>query len=219
MDRPRSAISPVLDTRILGFNFAVAALAALLFGLLPALRLSRTDIASSLKEQAGSHSGGHEGRLRKTLVIVQVTICFLLLIGAGLFIQSLRNLRKVDPGFRPANLIRFKLDPMLSGYDVERTKEFYRRLQERLESSPGVESSALSVVPIMEGDEWDSTITVAGYQAKDGEDMNSHFNSISRGYFATLGIPFLLGRDFDEQLGSPTRKAAIVNQTFARRYF
>lgn len=217
-EQSRVAISPNVDARILMFSLAAATLSALLFGLLPALQISRTDLSSSLKEQSGSVAGGG-GRLRKALVIVQVALSFLLITGSSLFIQSLRNLRAVDPGFKATNLIRFKLDPTLSGYDVERTKQFYRQLQQRLEVMPGIESVGLAVVPVMEGDEWDSTVTVEGYRAKEGEDMNPHFNAVTPGYFRTLSIPLIAGRDFDDQTGIPTRKAAIVNETFARRYF
>jgi predicted permease len=214
----RLAISPGIDLRVLGFSLVAAALAAILFGLLPALQVSRPDLVGALKEQAGSIAGGR-GRLRRTLVVVQVAMSLLLLMGSGLFLRSLRNLRTVDPGFESTNLIRFKIDPMLSGRDVEGAKAFYRELQERLESVPGVESAGLAVVAIMEGDEWDSTVRVEGYRSQDGEDMNPHFNSVSPGYFRTLGIPILAGQDFDHRLGTPARKAVIVNQTFARRYF
>jgi predicted permease len=217
-EQVRLAISPSIDPRILGFSLLAAAVAAILFGLLPALQVSRPDLVGALKEQAGSIASGR-GRLRRTLVVVQVAMSLLLLMGSGLFLRSLRNLRTVDPGFEATNLIRFKIDPMLSGRDVEGAKAFYRDLQERLEAIPGVESVGLAVVPIMEGDEWDSTVRVEGYRSQDGEDMNPHFNSVSPGYFRTLGIPLVAGQDFDLRLGTPARKAAIVNQTFARRYF
>jgi predicted permease len=218
-EQSRLALSGGLDGRILAFNMAISVAAALLFGLMPALRISRVDIAGTLKDQAGSHSGGRGGRMRRLLVVAQVSMCFLLLMGSGLFVQSLKNLRTVDPGFKAGNLIRFKIDPTLSGYDLERTKQFYRDLQERLQGVPGTQSAALAVVPIMEGDEWDSTVTVEGYRAKDGENMNPHFNYISPGYFQALGIPFVAGADFDERIGTEARKTAIVNETVARSYF
>jgi len=217
-DQVRLAISAAPDARILAFSLTAAAIAALLFGLLPALQVSRPDLVGALKEQAGSIAGGR-ARLRRTLVVVQVALSLVLLMGSGLFLRSLRHLRTVDPGFEPTNLVRFKLDPTLSGRDVESTKAFYRELRERLEAIPGVESVGLAVIAIMEGNEWDSTVRVEGYRSQDGEDMNPHFNSVSPGYFRTLGIPFVAGQDFDHRLGTPARKAVIVNQTFARRYF
>ena len=217
-DQVRLAISSAIDARVLGFNLAVAALAAILFGLLPALQVSRPDLVGALKEQAGSIAGGR-ARLRRTLVVVQVALSLVLLMGSGLFLRSLRHLRALDPGFEPTNLVRFKIDPMLSGYDVEGAKTFYGELQERLAALPGVVSAGLAVVAIMEGDEWDSTVRVEGYRSQDGEDMNPHFNSVSPRYFETLGMRLVAGRDFDEGIGTPARKAVIVNETFARRYF
>jgi predicted permease len=217
-EQVRLAISPAIDSRVLGFSLAAGALAAILFGLLPALQVSRPDLVAALKEQAGSIAGGR-ARLRRTLVVVQVALSLVLLMGSGLFLRSLRHLRTVDPGFEPTNLVRFKVDPMLSGHDVPAAKAFYEELQQRLQSIPGVESVGLAVVPIMEGDEWDSTVRVEGYQSQDGENMNPHFNAVSPDYFATLGMPLVAGRDFDASLGTPARKAVIVNETFAQRYF
>jgi predicted permease len=217
-DQVRLAISAGIDGRILAFCVAAAALAAILFGLLPALQVSRPDLVVALKEQAGSIAGGR-ARLRRTLVVVQVALSLMLLMGSGLFVRSLRNLRTVDPGFVATNLVRFKVDPMLSGYDVAGAKTFYQELQRRLTSIPGVTSAGLAVVPIMEGDEWDSTVRIEGYRSEDGENMNPHFNSVSPGYFETLAIPFLAGGDFDDAIGTEARKAVIVNETFAKRYF
>ena len=104
----------------------------MVFGLVPALQATRPDVAPTLKDQAGSVSGGASVVLRKTLVAAQVALSLLLLIGAGLFIRSLQNLKDLDPGFHTSNLIAFKVDPTLNGYKTERTRGFYRRLQERL---------------------------------------------------------------------------------------
>jgi predicted permease len=218
-EQARMAISADIDGRILLFNVLISGMAALLVGLLPSLRVSRTDLASALKEQSGTVAGGRGGGLRRALVVAQVALAFLLLMGSGLFVQSLQKLRAVDAGFRASNLIRFKLDPTLSGYNAEQTKQFYHQLQRRFESLPGVDAVGLAVVPIMEGDEWDSTVTVEGYQAKDGENMNPHFNAVSPDYFRTLGIPLVAGRELREDDVGEARKVALVNQTFAKRYF
>jgi predicted permease len=146
-------------------------------------------------------------------------VALILLLGSALFVQSLRNLNQVDPGFRATNLVRFKIDPMLGGYDVPGTQQFYQRLLERLRSLPAVESAGLAAVAIMEGNEWDSTISVEGYRTGEGEDMNPHFNSISPGYLGTLGLAIRAGRDFDERDQMGAKTAVIVNETFARKYF
>jgi predicted permease len=162
-----------------------------------------------------------------------VTLSLLLLIGAGLFIRTLRELRNVSPGFTTENLIAFALDPSLNGYNVERTKLFYRQLLEALHATPGVRSAALASVPLLHGWEWDSTITVEGYEAKQGENMNPFFNSVSPGYFETLGIPVMTGRDFrvtdtetlvhdiNRETGEEFKvpKAVIVNRLLAEHYF
>jgi predicted permease len=218
-DGVRLSLSPVPDARVLGFTLLVSAIAALGFGLLPALQASRTDLVSTIKQQSGAARAGHGSRTRKTLVVVQVTIALLLLVGSALFVQSLRNLHTVDPGFDSTNLVRFKVDPTLSGYDVERTKDFYERLQTRLQQQPSIQSVGLAVVAILEGNEWDSTVTVEGYRAADGEDMNPHFNSVSPGYFETLGLPLVAGRDFDERDRTGATGTVVVNETFASKYF
>jgi predicted permease len=218
-EEARLALSPTPDARILSFTLLVSAVAALGFGLLPALQAARTDLLSTMKGQSGTSAAGYGARLRKSLVVVQVFVALLLLLGSALFVQSLANLHGVDPGFRATNLVRFKLDPMLSGYDVARTKEFYQRLRGQLSRLPGVESVGLAVVAIMEGNEWDSTITVEGYRDAEGENMNPHFNSISDGYFETLGLAIRSGRDFDERDVMGAVETVVVNETFARKYF
>jgi predicted permease len=148
-----------------------------------------------------------------------VSLSLLLLIGAGLFGRSLQNLRSVDPGFEVSNLLSFQVDPTLNGYKPERAKLFYRQLQDSLAALPSASAAALCVVPPLTFDEWDSTVSVEGYLAKQGEDMSPRVNHISPGYFATLKIPLYQGRDFNLQdaLGAP--KVVIVNEKFAQRYF
>ncbi len=215
----RQSLSATPDARILLFVLAVSAGTALLFGLVPALQAARTDLVSTMKQQSGAAGAGQGSRIRKTLVIVQVFLALLLLLGSGLFLQSLRNLHRVDPGFEATNLVRFKLNPPLSGYDVPRTKELYRRLRQRLDATAGVSATGLAVVAIMEGDEWDSTVSVEGYPTAEGEDMNPHFNSISPRYFETLGLRLKTGRDFDARDVEGSTKTIIINETFARKYF
>ncbi len=218
-EQARVALSATPDARILGFTLLLSALAAVGFGLLPALEAARTDLISTMKQASGTSAAGHGARVRKTLVVVQVVVALILLLGSSLFVQSLRNLNEVDPGFRATNLVRFKIDPLLGGYDVPGTKQFYQRLLERLRSLPAVESAGLAIVAIMEGNEWDSTVGVEGYRTAEGEDMNPHFNSISPGYLETLGLAIRAGRDFDERDQMGVTKAVIVNETFARKYF
>ncbi len=216
------------DVRILLFNFAVALITGLIFGLVPALQATNPDVAPTLKDQARSVAGKGHARLRKSLVVAQVTISLLLLIGAGLFVRSLQNLRDAGPGFAATNLIAFTVDPTLNGYDSSRCLAFFRELDRRLAAAPGMQAASLAMQPILEGDQWDSTINVEGYASKPGEDMNPQFNAVSPGYFATLGVPLVSGRDFTERdsgtilhpgIPFPIPNVAIVNETLARRYF
>jgi predicted permease len=221
-------LSAAPDRRILLFNFAVALLTGLLFGLVPALQASRPDVAPTLKDQAGSIAGAGHARLRKSLVVAQVTLSLLLLIGAGLFIRSLRHLRDTGPGFAASNLISFTVDPSLNAYSGPRSLGFFRDLNRNLSATPGVQSASLAMQAILEGDEWDSTVNAEGYTSKPGEDMNPQFNAVSPGYFATLGVPLLEGRDFDTRdtitiphkgIPFPIPNVIIINQTMARYYF
>ena len=213
------SLSATPDWTVLGFTFAISLLAGAMFGLVPALQSTRPKLANTLKDQAGAVIRGGSAGLRKGLVVAQVSLSLLLLIGAGLFVQSLRNLKSLNPGFEVRNLLALDVDPTLSRYDRPWTSDYYRRLHEALSALPGVESHAFAVVPVLEGDEWDNWVTIEGYTAKQDERPDPHMQYCSPGYFRTLKIPVLLGRDFDQRdvIGAP--KVGIVNQKFVKRYF
>ena len=228
-----SAITAAIDSRALAFNFALALATGVIFGLVPALRAASPALAPTLKDEAGSIIGGGV-RLRKALVVAQLTISVLLLVGAGLFIRSLQNLRQLDLGLRTDNVAAFNLSPALSGYAPARIPPLYRSLLTRLREEPGVIGVAFASMPILEGFEWDSTVTIEGYSPKPGEPMGPFCNSISPGYFKTMDIPLIQGRDFDnrDEVGYPQApdgappdgtgngyRVAVVNESFARHYF
>ena len=213
-------ISPSPDPRILAFTLALTGVTGLIFGLLPALRASRPDPWTTLKDTMGSIAGtGGSLFLRKGLVTAQVALSFLLLFGAGLFVRSLQNLKTTDTGVALDNLVAFQVSPALSGYTTERGTIFERDLLERLRATPGVKNAAFAAVPILAGDEWDSSVAVEGHNPKDGEDMQAFMNALSPGYFETMKIPILEGRDFrpSDAVEKPT--VAIVNRRFAEHYF
>ena len=212
-------VSSSPDARVLGFTLAISVLTGLVFGLAPALQSTRPELAGTLKDQAGAVAGGATVGLRKTLVVLQVSLSLLLLIGAGLFIQSLKNLKDLNPGFHTENLAAFSLDPTLNGYKPERSAQFYRQLLDRLNGLGGVQSAALAVIPLLDGNEWDSSVTVEGYTGKQGQNAQPHMQFVTPGFFDTVGIPLLLGRDFTLRDDTSTQKVAIVNERFARRYF
>jgi predicted permease len=214
-------VQPTPDLRILTFTLAITLLTGIVFGLLPALRASKPDTWGTLKDTGGSVAGGSGSSLylRKGLVAAQVALSFLLLFGAGLFVRSLQNLQATDTGMDLDNLVTFQLSPALSGYDDERTFTFYQQLLERLNSAPGVRSAALAQVPLLAGNEWDSSMAVEGYTFKDGEDQQMFMNSLSPGYFKTMNIPFLEGRDFTRLDAKRETTVAIVNRKFAEQFY
>jgi predicted permease len=213
-------ISAEPDGRVLAFTMALTLLTGIVFGLLPALRASRPDPWSTLKDTVGSIAGtGSSLFLRKGLVAAQVALSFLLLFGAGLFVRSLQNLKTTDTGVTLDNLVSFQVSPSLNGYDNERAVTFYRELLDRVRAIPGVTAAAFASVPILAGDEWDSSMAVEGYQAKDGEDMQMFMNAFSPGYFETMQIPLLEGRDFRASDARDDATVAIVNRRFADHFF
>jgi putative ABC transport system permease protein len=218
-------ISTSPDWRILLFTFGVATLTGVLFGIAPAVQGTRPDVAPTLKDESGSVVSSR-GRVRKALVTVQVAISLLLLIGAGLFVRTLDNLLKVDVGFRPQSLISFTVDPSMNGYAGDRTKVFVNTLLERLRTTPGVAAVGTATIRLLEGNQWNTMFTVEGYQPK-GDEGPVWCNSITPGYFAAMGLPILMGRDFTERDArtgpiAPNAehfRVAIVNESFARKYF
>ncbi len=220
------------DWRILAFTLGLTFITALVFGMVPALRASRPDLAPTLKDTVGGIAGGAGGSivLKKGLVTAQVALSFLLLFGSGLFLRSLQNLKLKETGFRDINnLVTFRLAPALNGYDGPRTENLYRRILEQVRSTPGVRTASHASVGLLAGDEWDNTMGVEGHKAKDGEDMQAFMNALSPGYFQTMGIPLEEGRDFElrdvpvqpvpERPEPELPKVAIVNRKFADHFF
>jgi predicted permease len=213
------------DARILAFTLGLTLLTGIVFGLLPAMRASRGDTWATLKDTVGSIAGsGGSLFLRKGLVTAQVALSFLLLFGAGLFVRSLQNLKTTDTGVALDNLVSFQLSPALSGYDDLRATLFYRSLLDRLRAMPGVVSAGMASVPVLAGDEWDSSMSVEGHRTQDGEDMQAFMNAVSPAYFSTMKIPLLAGRDFRESderetTGGDDPGVAIVNRHFADHFF
>ncbi len=213
----KAAISPSLNGRMLTFDLVVSAAAALLFSLFPAWWATRIDLVWTLKEQAASVLGGSRARLRRALVVVQVGLSLVLLIGSGLLLRSLVALYRVDPGFQTTNLISFRPDLGLGGYNWQRALAFYQQLPALLRSVPGVESTAMALTPLLGDTRWSAGVVVEGYQPRQGEDATAFRDWISRDYCKTLNIPLKLGRDFNEQDQVPgAKQVVLVNEAFAR---
>jgi predicted permease len=219
LDGTATAISSDPDLRILAFTTAISIACGILFGLVPALQATRPKIVPTLKDQGDAIlAGGSHVRYRKVLVVAQVALSLLLLIGAGLFMQSLRNIRKLSPGFRTDHLLSFAVNPTLNGYDTTRAIALFDRLEERVGALPGVRSAAMTSTPILAGENWDSSITVPGREPLENE-FAPNVDTVSPGYFTALGATLLMGRDFTAADSAQAPRVAIVNQTFAQYYF
>jgi predicted permease len=213
-------IAATLDVRLLVFTLALSTFTGLLFGLAPALQASRAEVASTLRQQSAAlESAGGGARVRRVLVVGQLSLSLLLLVGAGLFARSLFNLLHVDPGFRTERLLTFAIDPSLNGYTNERGFALFHDLQERLARLPGVEAVGAANPGPLTNDNRGSNVTVEGYQAREDENMDVSRHAVGPGYFRALGTPVARGREVTEHdLNSPD-KVVVVNEAFVRRYF
>jgi predicted permease len=209
-------VSPLPDARMLAFTLGVMLLTSLVFGLLPAMRASRTEIAVALKDRSGAASAGGMS-LRRLLVSIQIALSLLLLVSAGLFVRTLRNIENVGPGFPTDHLLTFTTTPTLSGYSFAETKSYYDRLKVNLETMPGVTSAAFSSMPILRGYAWQNAIVGKDFEGTPIE-QQPVLSQVDPNYFATLGIPVVAGRAFSAQDVAPT-DYAVVNESFVREYF
>lgn len=209
-----------LDGQVLAFCAGLAVLVALLASLVPALHASRTSINEVLKQSGrGGSTGIHTNRLRGLLVISEVALAVIALVGAGLFIKSFQSARAVSPGFSPNGVALAQFDFSTTGYNAQQVDNFCRRLRERLEHVPGATSVSYDdSVPLgFYGGNWE-TLEVEGYVPGRNENMKIYRDLVSPGYFDSMNIPLLEGRDFDWRDDSNSRKVMIVNQEFARRF-
>jgi predicted permease len=209
-------VSPIPDGRVLAFVVGAMLLTSLVFGLLPAVRGSRTEITLSLKDRSGALSAGGIS-LRRMLVGIHVALSLLLLVGAGLFVRTLRNLESLGPGFPTDHLLTFRIDPSLNGYSDEETKSFYGRLNVNLQTMPGVTSVGFSAMPILKGYAWRNAVLGKDFEGVPIEEQPV-LSNVGPDYFATLGIPIVAGRAFTAQDDGPS-KYAVINESFAREYF
>jgi predicted permease len=210
------------DSAVLLFTLAVAVLAGLLFGLAPALHLSRSSAMRGLNAntRTAASSGGRTSRWwPKALVTVQIIFCLLLLVTAGLFLRTLRNLEGQDFGFERTHLLIAQFAPELAGYKPEQAPALNQHLIERLSSIPGVRSAALSEAPPISFGAWSSTFSASGYTPAPKEDMSTVLNRVSGQYFETVGIAIIAGRPISLSDTVTSMKVAVVNETLARKLF
>jgi len=206
------------DLRIMLFNCALALFATLLFSLAPTAQFWRPDLAPALKQQ-GMTARSSPLRFRRISVALQIGLSLMLLVGAGLFVRTLHNLRSLDAGFATDHLLTFGIDPRMAGYEPARTFALYQRVFETMKVLPGVRSVAATNDPELANDGEGGDIAIAGYRKKPHEDMNVEQPNVSADYFSTLQMPLLAGRAFTEQDSAESQKVAVVNESFARHFF
>jgi len=207
-----------LDLRVLAFVIAVTTATGIVFGIAPALRASRTDLNSTLKETTRTMAGSR-GLLRPALVVAQIAVSLMLLIAAGLFLRTLQNLRQVDVGFNPHNVLLFRVNPALNRYDSMRTAQLYDRISERVRAIAGVRSVAWSNNSLMSGRRFSGGMFVQGRTYAPGQREVIFGLGVSPTFFETMEIPFLGGRGFTpvDKQGAP--RVVVINEAAARKYF
>ena len=206
------------DMRILLFNFGLAFFVSVLFSLAPALRFLHPDMVNSLKQQTTTGSGGHL-RFRRISVAVQIGLSLLLLVGAGLFVRTLQNLKSVDVGFTTDHLLTFGIDPTFGGYDPKEALVVQKQLLDALATQPGVRSVAGTDDPMLSGDNSSSNISFASHGTKTDENIQVEWSAVTPGYFTTMDIPLVAGRLFTDQDQGGKTKVSIVSAEVARKYF
>ena len=208
-----------LDPAMLGFAVVTAFVTGVLFGLFPALHSTNPALAATLKNQAGQPSGAKAAkRFRATLATVQIAMSMALLVPAGLFAKSLFNVSRVELGLKSDHMITFSVAPMLNGYDGPRTRALFEQLEEKLASLPGVTNAVYAMVPLLAGDNWNNSVRVEGFEAGPDTNTSAAFNSVGPGFFTTLGMPLVQGREFSRADGDGAPKVVIVNQAFTRKF-
>jgi predicted permease len=212
-------LSPSIDPRTLAFTLGISVLTGVLFGVYPAFHATKHDLATALKDDAGSVSStGAASRFRKVLVTGQIALSLLLLISAGLFLKSLVKIMRVDLGLRTQGVLTFSLSPDRNQYKPEQVRDFYARLEESIAAIPGVENMTVSRVPLLADSNWDLNVSVDGFAAGPDTDADAHFNQVGTGFFRTLGIPVVEGREFLKSDGINAPKVAMVNEAFKRKF-
>ncbi|HEY6403169.1 MAG TPA: FtsX-like permease family protein, partial [Blastocatellia bacterium] len=228
-EQTRAALDVAPDARVLGFTLGISVLTALLFGLAPAWQSTRIDLAASLKDQSGASASRSRLAFNKLLVVTQVALSLFLLIGAGLFVRSLQNLRSLDVGFDYENIVQFSID-MGAGYNLAQRVNFNRQLLSRLESLPGARSATLSYAGLLGQAGITMWVTLPGDAKRAEENPPFQFLRVGPRFFETMKMPILAGREFgpqderpsppsDQSSSKPRPLHAVISQKMARYYF
>src|SRR5271165_1469806 len=212
-------LSPAVNTSSLVFTLVTALLTGLLFGIFPAFHATRQDLATVLKDDAGSvSSSGAAARFRNVLVTGQIALSLLLLILAGLFLKSLVIIIRVDLGLRTKGVLTFGLSPDRNQYKPDQIRDLYARLEKSIAAIPGVDSMTVSRVPLLTDSNWRTSVSVDGFTAGPDADADAHSNQVGPAFFQTLAIPLIRGREFSISDGINAPKVAIVSEAFKRKF-
>jgi predicted permease len=218
IDTATTALRSSVDLRLMGFALVVSVVAGVLSGFAPAVHAGRKSLVLSLRER-GSTGGGV--RLRKAIVAAQIALSLVLVVGAVLFARTLTALLAKGPGFDTSSLVSFGVDPRRSGYSPSDASRLTRRIQDAVQASASTQASAAARFPLLTGGSWNNPMTIQG-DRRIATNRDVNLNAITPGFFATLGIRVVAGRDFDERDSRPPAKAgarvAIVNESFVNRY-
>jgi putative ABC transport system permease protein len=213
-----TAFQTTLDGRLLAFNFAIALTVSVIFSMAPAIQLIKPDLVSSLKQQAATATGGALS-LRRFIVSLQVGLSVLLLVGSGLFVRTMQNLRHVDTGFNTSHLVTFHINPQFSGYTGERIPGLHQRVLEAMAALPGVQSVAATTDVELADSTHSGNVTVDGYNSPPDEDFDVEGPRVTPDFFHAMQVAMLAGRTFNEGDDSGHPLVGIVNETFVKHYF
>ena len=208
-----------LDTPVLLFMLALTIGTGILAGLFPALQATKPDLHSALKGHSGQHGASSvAGRFRTVLTTAQIGLSMALLILAGLFVKSLRNVASESLGIKTDHVVTFTVDPGRNGYAVQRTRDLFERIEDSLRALPGVSGVTASTVAILAGNNIGNTVKVEGFQSGPDANSNANITMIGTDYFRTMGIPLIAGREFTTADTAKAPRVAIVNEQFVRKF-
>jgi putative ABC transport system permease protein len=213
-----SAFHATLDARLFLFGLAVALVVSVLFSLAPAIQLLRPDLVTALKQKASTASGGVLG-LRRVVVSVQIGLSVLLLVGAGLFVRTIENLRHVNAGFNSTHLVTFHINPELAGYPKAKLLPLEQQAMEAMRGLPGVQAVAATDDPELANTGMGGNVTVAGYTPSANEDLDIEESIVNSDYFHAMQVPMVAGRSFNATDDATGQPVAIVNERFVQHYF
>jgi len=216
---PEAPLDTRADVQVLAFTMGVSVLAGILFGLVPAIQASKTDLSSAMKEKTRTAHGFWRVSLSAALVVMQVGLSMVLLTGAGLFARSLAKLQSEDVGFDRSNMLLVSIDPRLAGYKPVELAGLYQQVVERVKTVPNVQSVTVSTYAPFSGHQRTSTITIPGFTPEPGQEPLVEDMLVAPQYAQTLGVPLLRGREIEIRDTASGPRVAVVNEAFVERYF